>query len=184
MKRTIILTSAGMLAAISIVFQIVHIGYLSPWGMWIDLVAIPWILAYFLFGFRGSLITAVVSSIIIALVAPSGLVGASMKFIATLPMFFTPAIIVYLSKLEIKDIEKWKWFVTVLAASVIMRGIFVIPANYYFAIPVFFGMSPEQAMEFVPPVIMFGLNAIQGAVDFTIAWMLAFRFKLTRFGTV
>jgi hypothetical protein len=45
-------------------------------------------------------------------------------------------------------------------------------------------MSPEQAMEFVPPVIMFGLNAIQGAVDFTIAWMLAFRFKLTRFGTV
>lgn len=184
MKRTIILTSAGMLAAVSIVFQIVHIGYQSPWGMWVDLVAIPWILAYFLFGFRGSLITAAVSSIIIALVAPSGLVGASMKFLATLPMFFVPAVIVYLSKLKIKDIEKTRWFIIILVSSVIIRGIFVLPVNYYFAIPVFFGMSPEQAIAFVPPLVMFGLNAIQGVVDFAIAWMLAFRFKLTRFGTI
>jgi riboflavin transporter FmnP len=182
--KTTILTSAGMLAAISIVFQIVHIGYLSPWGMWIDLVAIPWLLAYFIFGFRGSLITAIVSSIIIALVAPSGVIGGSMKFIATFPMLFTPALIVYLSKLKIKDLEKTKWFVIVLVSSIIVRGLFVIPANYYFAIPVFFGMSPEQAMGFVPPVVMFGLNAIQGFIDLTVAWMLAFRFKLTRFGTL
>ncbi|MEE9323450.1 MAG: hypothetical protein V3U72_02800, partial [Candidatus Aenigmarchaeota archaeon] len=109
---------------------------------------------------------------------------ASMKLIATLPMFFVPALIVYLSKLKIKDIEKTRWFVTVLISSVIVRGLFVIPANYYFAIPVFFGMPPEQAMEFVPPLVMFGLNAIQGLIDFAIAWMLAFRFKLTRFGTI
>jgi len=184
MNRTTILTSAGMLAAISVVFQIVHIGYQSPWGMWIDLVAIPWILAYLIFGFRGSLITAAVSSIIIAMVAPSGLVGASMKFIATIPMLFVPALIIHLSKLKIGDIKKMRWFVTVLVSSVVVRGLFVLPVNYYFAIPAFFGMSPEQAMEFVPPVIMFGLNAIQGLVDFAVAWMLAFRFKLARVVTV
>lgn len=184
MNRTTILTSAGMLAAIASVFQIIHIGYQSPWGMWIDFVAIPWILAYFLFGFRGSLMTAVTSSIIIALVDYSSWIGAGMKFIATLPMFFVPAVVVYLAGLKIKDLEKKKWFVIVLISSIIIRGIFVIPANYYFAIPVFFGMSPEQAMGFVPPVVMFGLNAIQGLIDFTIAWTLAFRFKLARFGTV
>jgi riboflavin transporter FmnP len=172
-----------MLAAISIVFQIVHIGYLTAWGMWIDFVAIPWVLAYFIFGFRGSIVTSLISAFIIAIVAPSGFIGASMKFIATFPMLVAPAVLAYVGKLKLDDFSKVKWFLIALIFSIIVRGAFVIPANYYFAIPLFFGMSTEQAIEFVPPAVMFGLNAIQGFIDLTIAWVLAFRFKLTRFRT-
>ena len=90
MNKTTILTSAGMLAAISSVLQIVHIGYLSPWGMWIDFVAIPWIIAYLLFGGRGAFIVSVISAIIITLVAPSTWLGAVMKWVATLPIWLVP----------------------------------------------------------------------------------------------
>ncbi len=182
MNRMIKITSASMLAAISIIFQIVHIGYLTPWGMWIDLVAIPWILAYFIFGFRTSVLTACVSAVLISLLAPSGYIGASMKLLATIPMIIGPALVLWLSRKKIKDLEKIKWLMIVLAVSLVIRGVFVLPVNYFIAIPLFFGMETSQALTFIPPWLMFLLNAIQGVIDIMIAWTLAFRFKMTRFG--
>ncbi|UCC91743.1 MAG: hypothetical protein JSV39_00510 [Candidatus Aenigmatarchaeota archaeon] len=181
MNRTTILTSAGMLAAIASVFQIVHIGYLSPWGMWIDFVAIPWIIAYFLFGGRGALRVSILSAIIITLVAPSTWLGAIMKWVATLPMWLIPFAWQKLAKLKLRDFRKFKIIITCLILAIILRALLVIPLNYFYAIPIWTGMSPLQAIEFIPWWIIFGLNAIQGILEFVIAWILVFRFRLERF---
>ncbi|MCD6591067.1 MAG: hypothetical protein J7K72_03800 [Candidatus Aenigmarchaeota archaeon] len=181
MNKTTILTSAGMLAAISIVFQIVHIGYLTQWGMWIDFVAIPWIIAYFLFGWRGALTVSVVTAIAITIVAPSTWLGAIMKWIATFPIWFIPFAFQKISKLKLEDFKKLRIIITCLVLAVILRGLLVTPLNYFYAIPIWTGMSPSQAMAFLPWWILFGLNAIQGILEFVIAWLLVFRFRLERF---
>ncbi len=182
MNRTIKVTSASMLAAVSIVFQIFHVGYLTPWGMWIDLVAIPWILAYFIFGFRTSLLTAAVSGALIALLAPSGYIGASMKLLATVPMIVGPALVLWISKRKREDFSRRRWIILAFLASIAIRTAVVLPANYYLAIPLFFGMETSQALTFIPPWLMFGLNTVQGGIDLFVAWTLAFRFRMMRFG--
>lgn len=181
MNRTEILTSAGMLAAIASVFQIIHIGYQSPWGMWIDFVAIPWILAYFLFNWRGALTVSILSAIIITFIAPSTWLGAVMKWIATLPMWLIPLILYKISKLKLQDFRRLKIIIICLILAIILRGLLVIPLNYFYAIPIWTGMNPSQAMEFLPWWIIFGMNAIQGVLEFVVAWLLIFRFRLERF---
>ena len=74
------LAFAGALAAVSAVLQLYHLGYQSPqWGMWIDLVAVSWIIAYFLFGIRSALLVSFLGAVIITLFAPDTWLGASMK---------------------------------------------------------------------------------------------------------
>ena len=54
------ISACAALAAISAAVQIVHIGYPTQWGMWIDIVAIPWILAFFLFRGKGAFIVSLI----------------------------------------------------------------------------------------------------------------------------
>lgn len=75
------------LAAFSAVVQLIHVGYQSPqFGMWIDIVAVTWVVGYFLFGLRMSLIISVFGALMITLFAPDTWLGATMKFIASVPM--------------------------------------------------------------------------------------------------
>lgn len=181
MNKTVIVTSAGMLAAISSVLQIVHLGYLSPWGMWIDFVAVPWIIGYFLFSWRGALTVSVVSSLVITFVDPSTWLGALMKFVATLPMWLVPFAWQKASKLKLKDFHKLSIAAACVLLAIALRALLVIPLNYYYAIPIWTGMQPEQAMGLIPWWIIFAMNAIQGVLEFAIAWILIFRFRLERF---
>jgi riboflavin transporter FmnP len=181
MKKTLIAASAGMLAALSSVLQIVHIGYLSPWGMWIDFVAVPWIFGYLLFGWRGALTVSVVSSLIITFVAPSTWLGAAMKFAATLPMWLVPLLWQKMSGLKLSDLRRPRVAAACVLLAVVLRGLLIIPLNYYYAIPIWTGMEPLQAMELIPWWIIFAMNAAQGALEFAIAWLLVFRFRLERF---
>lgn len=181
--RSYEISACAALAAISAAVQIVHIGWPSPWGMWIDIVAIPWILAFFLFKGRAALSVSIVGSIIITLAAPSSWLGAIMKFFATLPMFLIPWVFQRLYKLHLKDFKKLRIITFCLVIAVIIRGIMMIPMNYYFAIPIWTGWGPEEAMNMIPWYIIFSLNAIQGILEVVIAWLLVFRFKLKRFAT-
>ena len=171
----------AVLSAISASFQIVHIGYPTPWGMWIDIVAIPWILAFFLYGWSGGLIVSSLGALIITFVAPSTWLGAFMKWIATLPMWLVPAMVKETRKLKLEDFKKASIVTLSLTLAIILRGFLTIPTNYYFAIPIWTGWSPEQAMLFLPWYIIFGLNAIQGIFEFLVAWLLIFKFGLLRF---
>ena len=179
------ITACASLAAISAAMQIVHpiTGWRSPWGMWIDIVAIPWLLAYFLYGGRPAFVVSVVGAIIITLIAPSTWLGAMMKWLATLPMFLIPVVMQRTGRLKVKDFRRPPLLVMAIVAAVLLRGMITIPVNYYFAIPIWTGMTPAGAMSLIPWWIIFGMNAIQGAIEVVVAWLLVFMFRLDRFAT-
>ena len=185
MKNNYLLTRKlsvfAALAAISSLFQLLHIGFKTQWGMWIDIVAVPWIMAYFLFDLKGGLIVSLVGSIIITLIAPDTWLGASAKFIATVPMF----LILYFSILINKDIQynKLKNIVLPILIAIGLRGVLMFFFNYYFALPIWIpGKTPIQLMAMFPWYIIIGINAIQGIIDVIFAWILVFPYKLSRFG--
>ncbi|MCD6414242.1 MAG: hypothetical protein J7L23_01285 [Candidatus Diapherotrites archaeon] len=178
---------ASFLAAISVVFQVGHVftGVSTPWFIWIDIVAVPWLVAYFMKGFKTALLTAILSSFVISLVAPSTFVGAIMKFVATFPMFLVPALVAVAFRKKIRDFSSNELFVFAsisLVLALLVRVAIVLPFNYYFAIPVFFKMPTEEAIKFLPPLILAGLNCVQGTLEFLLALALSFFTRLRDVG--
>lgn len=184
-KRTRQLAIYGALAAFSAVFQLFHVGVKMQWGMWIDLVGVSWIVAYFLFGFRGGLIVSVVGSIIITLIAPDTWLGASAKLLATVSMFLAPYLMTRFMKIPIAKFEKVQFLALAIALGLVMRSIVMMIFNYYFALTIWVpGKSPVELMAMFPWYIIVGINALQGILEMVLAWLLVFRGKLSRYGNV
>ena len=178
--RELIFSAA--LAALSAVVQLIHIGYQSPqWGMWIDVVAVSWIIAYFLFGIKPALVVTLIGTLIITLFAPDAWLGASMKFIATLPMILSLFFFSRVRKIKLSDFERSSNLIPVLFLGIIIRCVIVIPLNYYYAIPIWTNMTPQQAISAIPWYIIALFNTIQGILDIILAWLIVFRFKLYRY---
>jgi len=175
------ITSAAALAAISASLQLVHIGWMSPWGMWLDLVAIPWLIAYFLYGGRSALIVSLVGALIITFLDPSTWLGALMKWLATLPMWLAPFVTQKVSRMKLPDFRKPLILLPILAAAIMLRAAITIPVNYYFAIPIWTGLSTVEAMSIIPWWAILLMNAAQGVIEVAVAWLLVFRFRLDRF---
>jgi riboflavin transporter FmnP len=172
-----IAVSAG-LASLSTVVQLVHIGYQSPtWGMWIDIVAVSWIIAYFLFGIRSSLLVTCVGTLIITFFAPDTWLGASMKFVATVPVILT----FFVWSRNNHHYSTVFSLIMPLITGIIIRCLIVIPLNYYYAIPIWTGMTPQKAMVAIPWFIIALFNVIQTVVDVGLAWIVVYRFKLKRY---
>ena len=257
-KTTYEIVIIGLLAALAAVLQIYNgvIGIPVPFGMTVDLAAVPVLLALFLFGFESAAYVLILLTLIITLTAPTGWIGASMKLTATIPMIAVPAlyliaagkrqrfaalalcalVLVALASLfagqaalalhpptygpqkpmgqfdalvglapvaalvlalyalvllwrpraariSLATLHDPLTAVALLVVAVVVRGIATTISNYFFAVPLFLGMTSEQAMAAFPPAFMFGFNALQGAVEFGIAWLVAYRFGLAaRYG--
>ena len=79
-----------------------------------------------------------------------------------------------------------------LILAIILRGAVATISNLYFAGPVFYHMPPEEFITILNSLeipllgkgmgwfVIFFWNAMQGAVEFAIAWILAFRFGLAK----
>jgi len=166
----------GSLAALSAVTQLVHIGYQSPqWGMWLDLVAIFWLVAFFLFGSKSALFVSILGALIITFFAPDTWLGASMKWVATLPMWLILAI------RPPTHYQKLTRVFLPLLLALLIRILLVIPLNYFYAIPIWTGMTPSIAMKVIPWYVIAGFNVVQGIIDVLFAWIIVFRFKLSRY---
>jgi len=178
------LAFAGALSALSAVLQLYHLGYQSPqWGMWIDLVAVSWIIAYFLFGIRGGFFVSFLGAIIITLFAPDTWLGASMKWVATVPLIVSLYLFAGLFKKNISEFRHVRNMVIPLLSGIAIRSLLVIPLNYYYAIPIWTGMTPKQAITAIPWYIIFAFNTVQSLIDVLIAHLLVFKFKLDRFAS-
>jgi len=172
--------SIALLAALAVVFQVFHVGYLSPWGMWIDIVAVPVLLALFLFDTKDAFLVAVLLAMVISVAAPSGFVGATMKFVTTLPMFLVIGLVAQRRKLDVSNVFH---LVPLLLLAVAIRAVVSVYANYYWALPIWLNISTEQAFATIPWGIVAGMNVLQGVIEVGIAWTLAFKFKLVeRYG--
>lgn len=180
--RELVLSAA--LAAISAVTQLIHIGFQSPqWGMWIDVVSVSWIITFFLFGIRSSLIVSLLGALIITLFAPDTWLGASMKWAATVPMLICLSFWTLLRKKEISDYKLIASITVPLIMGILIRCLLVIPLNYFYAIPIWTGMTTAQAMAVIPWYIIVIFNGIQGILDIVLAWIVVFRFRLDRFAS-
>lgn len=176
------LAIAAGLAAFSATVQLVHLGYQSPqFGMWIDIVAVTWLIALFLFGVRISFLVSVIGAIVITMFAPDTWLGASMKWLASFPMWVSLGIWLKIMKKDNTYYKKYKNLIIPLVVALIIRSFIVLPVNYYYAIPIWTGLSPEKAMMVIPWYIIVIFNTIQGLIDVVVAWILVFRFKLDRY---
>lgn len=175
-NRELALTAA--LAAVSAVLQLIHLGYQSPqWGMWLDLVAVSWLIAFFLFGLRSAFLVSLLGFIVITLFAPDTWLGASMKWLATAPMWLSLGLFA-------KKYQKLSHLILPLVIGLFIRSLLIIPVNYYYAIPIWTGMSPAIAIKTIPWYIIAGFNSIQGLLDVVLAWVIVYRFRLNRFAAL
>jgi riboflavin transporter FmnP len=87
----------------------------------------------------------------------------------------------YGKELDLSSLEDRKSIVLITALAIVVRGIAMVIANYYYAGPIFFGISPEQFMSAVPWYVVFGWNAFQGAVEMGFAWTIAFKFRFSHY---
>ena len=160
--RSVEVAGAAVLAAISVVLQIVPPIFLTPWFMRIDLVAVPWVVAWIIFGYKASLLSLAISIPLVGVLGPfaGGWVGAIMKAMASIWMIVVPAAFAY--KLTTQRIVSSKVLFTVVALTAIaIRAVATVFLNLYFAIPVFFGMTFSQIIEFFSNPIFqsfFGLS--------------------------
>ena len=176
------LAIAAGLAAVSAVVQLMHIGYQSPqWGMWIDIVSVTWIIALLLFGLRISFIVSIIGAVIITLFAPDTWLGASMKWLASFPIWFILGIWLIYKKKALTFYKKTSHLIVPVLIGIAIRCIIIIPVNYYYAIPIWTKMTPEQSMAAIPWYIIALFNVIQSILDIGIAWILVYKFRLNRF---
>jgi len=186
-KHTIKIAGAAVLAALSVIMQILPPLFVTPWFMRIDFVAIPWILCWIFFGFEASILSLLISAPIVGGLGPfaGGWVGAIMKSVASIWMFVVPAF--FARKIGgIKRFLESKWlYVAVGVLAIAIRGVVTVLFNFYFALPVFLGMttegiigmfsSPAYLSFFGHSLGLIGLgafvaeiafwNTVQGAID-------------------
>lgn len=252
------LAAGALLASLAFLLQMSNgiLGLPTGFGMTIDLVGVPVLVAFFILGYETALYVAVLVALAITLFSPTSYIGAFTKFAATMPMVLVPAAyllaagkgkgrimgvvvlaavalivffgmgayfagifesvfgknsvlvgiapLVLIALFSYLMLLLWKRYaadadaaplakpapaISVLLLALLVRGVVMIAANFYFAGPVFFKMSPEQFVSFMEGVpfpflgtgvawyaLIFFWNVLQGAVEFFIAWMIAFKF--------
>lgn len=176
---------AGGLAALSALSQLNHIGYQSPtWGMWIDVVAVSWIVAYFLFGTRVGILVALVGALAITLFSPDTWLGASMKLVATLPIILSFALVQSKSQKLDFNYSHPRALILPLLTGIFLRCLVILPLNYFYAIPIWTKMTPIEAWTNIPWFVIVAFNVVQSIVDVGVAWVLVYKFKLSRYSKV
>jgi len=144
-RPTIKLAGATLLAPLTIILQALPPIFLTPWGMQIDLVAVPWMLCWLIFGLKPALLSILISSPLIGFVGPfaGGAIGATMKPLASIWMFLIPAIFAWKLGGTKQLLENKRIFVLAGVLALIVRAAVTVLANFYFALPFFFGMTPD-----------------------------------------
>jgi riboflavin transporter FmnP len=149
-KSMLKLTGAAALAPITVLFQVSPPIFLTPWFMRLDFAAVPWIVCWMLFGFKASLLCMVISAPLIGFLGPfaGGWVGALMKISASIWMVAIPALFTLKTKNSINLLKNKHLFILTSLIAILTRDLATVFLNLYFAIPVFFGMSSTQVLEF------------------------------------
>ena len=181
-RPTIKIAGATLLAPLAVILQILPPLFVSPWTMRIDLVAIPWILCWIIFGLKPALLSILISAPLVGFLGPfaGGWVGATMKSVASIWMFLIPAIFAWKTGGTKRFLENKGFFVLVAALTILVRVVVTVIFNFYFAIPFFFNMTPDAIIGFFSSVTTLGFiglgayiaevafwNIIQGIIDLT-----------------
>ena len=188
-RSTIKLAGATLLAPLAVILQIFVPLFATPWGMQIDLVAIPWMICWIIFGLKPALLSLLISAPLVGFLGPfaGGWVGATMKSVATVWMFLIPAIFAQKAGGTKQLLENKKLFVIAGLIALGVRAVVAVIFNFYFAIPFFFGWSSDAIISMFENVTTFGAigfgayvsevaiwNVIQGIIDLVGAFIIGF----------
>ncbi len=165
-----------------------------------DLIAIPMILAYIIFGIRSGLLATVIGCLGI-LILPESMawVGMLAKFFATIPMIIIPWLVFKTNTLiskkskiipiieETSDNLK-KYYFWFMLVAILIRFILMFVLNLFVFVPLFTGggvtiaTNPQIALT---SAIIYALwNFVQGTGDALIPFLLAYPTRFTKiFGT-
>ncbi len=192
-SKSYFVVSTAILSALAILFDVMSDTFplRAPWGMKIDFVGVIWVLAYFLYGLKEALSVSVITAIFISMVMPTGFLGATMKLIATIPMFVIPELIshFYGSKRRAKMFSNIIIITISGILATIVRMVVATLLNLYWAIPLWYNIPQAEVINALGGwvaliTLVAGFNVIQGIVDIFISWLLAFRFNMSEyFGT-
>lgn len=186
------IAGASLLASLAVIIQILPPIFVTPWYMRIDLVAIPWIICWIIFGFKASILCLLISAPLVGVLGPAagGLVGMVMKSVASVWMFLIPAIFTYKVGCVRNLLENKLLFGFAILGALLTRALVTVVFNFYFALPVFFGMTPEAIFGFFTALqsfvgksfglIGFGVyiaeivfwNTVQGIIDISVSSVL------------
>lgn len=186
-RPTIKIAGATLLAPLAVILQILPPIFVSPWSMRIDLVAIPWMLCWIIFGLKPALLSLLISAPLVGFLGPfaGGWIGATMKSVATIWMFLIPALIAWKTGGTKNLLENKRLFVLAGALALIVRAVVTVIFNFYFAIPFFLNWSPETIISIFSSANTLGFigvgayiaevafwNTIQGIIDLTASLIL------------
>lgn len=171
-RPTIKISGATILASLAVILQILPPIFVSPWTMRVDLVAIPWILCWIIFGLKPALLSILISAPLIGFIGPvaGGWVGATMKSVATVWMFLIPGLIAWKKGGAKKLLENKRLFVLASILAISVRVVITVIFNFYFALPLFFGMTPEDIIGFYSDVTILGFVGVGAYVSEVAFW--------------
>ena len=193
-KPAVKVAGAAVLASLSVVMQVLPPLFLTPWFMRVDLVAVPWVLCWLLFGFDASLLSLLISVPLVGVLGPfaGGWVGATMKSVASVWMFAVPALFAWKMGGAKSLILNKRMYVVASFVALLVRAIVTVFFNFYFALPVFFNMTSDDIIQFFNfsqsfISLSFGLvgfgafigevafwNTVQGVIDIYAAYVISF----------
>ena len=186
-RPTIKIAGATLLAPLAVILQILPPIFVTPWSMRIDLVAIPWMICWIIFGLKPALLSLLISAPLVGFLGPfaGGWIGATMKSVATIWMFLIPALIAWKTGGTKNLLENKRLFVLAGALALIVRAVVTVIFNFYFAIPFFLNWSPETIISIFSSANTLGFiglgayiaevafwNTIQGIIDLTASLIL------------
>ena len=186
-RPTIKIAGATILAPLAVILQIFVPLFVTPWGMQIDLVAIPWMICWIIFGLKPALLSLCISAPLVGFLGPfaGGWVGATMKSVATIWMFLIPAIFAWKIGGTKRLLENKLLIVIAAVIALAVRALVTVIFNFYFAIPFFFNMATDDIIAFFSSVTTLGFvgigayiaevaiwNVIQGILDLTVSTIL------------
>ncbi|AEC51684.1 hypothetical protein PNA2_0767 [Pyrococcus sp. NA2] len=179
MSRARLIAFTAVMVALSLILEILPLKVRTPWGMNIDLVAVPIIALYLILGFKAGLFGLVAMTLGLFIISgPNTLgIGPTMKFFATLSVLLGLEI----SK-RLTGRPGITYFLLAFLFASIIRDVLMIILNYYFALPLFLKMLGYEItsrhdviriveeMTKVPFWLAIALpNTIQTAVDIFVA---------------
>ncbi len=165
----------GIMLALSLMLDIMPVEMPTVWGMKIDLVAVPIIMAYFITGFRGGAIAIVLLFLGLSITSQAGWLGAMMKAVATFSVLLGLEVAKRVAGFKLEGVGRRELVMFSLVAYFIglaFRVPLMVALNYYVALPIWFGLPREAVIEtvenwtHVPFWVAIALpNAIQSVID-------------------
>ncbi|AMQ18461.1 ECF transporter S component [Thermococcus peptonophilus] len=170
----------GLMLALALALDVMPVEMPTVWGMKIDLVAVPIVVAYFILGFWGGLITLAMLFLGLSVVSSASWLGAMMKTLATFGVLIGLEVARRTVGFDYSNKKRLVVFgLVAYIVGILIRIPLMIALNYYVALPIWLGLPREQVISAVedwtgvPFWFAIALpNAIQSAIDVFISLLV------------